>query len=154
MFSDPMPRPHNANVHHILWQYFIKMDGTKKARMVCDGSPRQGMITFGHTYAYSLLPASERLRWALTSQQGLVAYGADVANAFAKAPPPKHPLYMLIDNAFREWWTEHLKRPPISEDCTMVCVQNVIQGHPESPRLLEKHIDRILTKIGFKATHH
>jgi hypothetical protein len=154
MFSEPMPRPANVNVHHMLWRYFIKLDGTKKARMVCDGSPRQGTITLGHTYTNSLMAASERLFWALTEQQGLVAYGADVTNAFAEAPPPAHPLYMLIDDAFKEWWTEHLNRPPIPKECTVVRVQNAIQGHPESPRLWEKYSDRILRKMGFNATRH
>jgi len=30
------------------------MCGTRKAQMVCDGSPRQGTITLGHTFANSL----------------------------------------------------------------------------------------------------
>lgn len=154
MFSEPMPRPANANIHHMLWRYFMKMDGTRKARMVCDGSARQGTITLGHTYANSLMAASERLFWALSATHGLLAYGADVTNAFAEAPPPVHPLYMHIDDAFREWWTEHLQRAPIPSDCTVVQVHNAIQGHPESPRLWEKHIDRILKKIGFRPTTH
>jgi hypothetical protein len=61
---------------------------------------------------------------------------------------------MLINDAFREWWTEHLKNPPIPDDCTVVQVQNAIQGHPESPRLWEKYIDKILRRLGFKPTTH
>ncbi|MFN9980702.1 MAG: hypothetical protein ACK53Y_12330, partial [bacterium] len=64
------------------------------------------------------------------------------------------PLYMYIDEVFKEWWTEHLKRPPIPQGYTVVRVQNAIQGHPESPRLWERHIDKILKTIGFKATTH
>ena len=154
MFSEPIPKPSEANIHHMIWRYTIKMDGTRKSRMVCDGSPRRGTITLGHTYANSLMAASERLFWAITAQRGLVAYGADVTNAFAEAPPPIHPLYMYIDEAFKEWWTEHLKRPPIPQGYTVVRVQNAIQGHPESPRLWERHIDKILKTIGFKATTH
>ena len=33
-------------------------------------------------------------------------------------------------------------------------VQHAIQGHPESPRLWEKHINNILQGIGFKSTTH
>ena len=29
-----------------------------------------------------------------------------------------------------------------------------MQGHPESPRLWEKHADKILQKIGLTPTHH
>jgi len=154
MFGDPIPRPENANIHHMLWRYFMKMDGTHKARMVCDGSARQGTITLGHTYANSLMAASERLFWALSATHGLMVYGADVMNAFAEAPPPVHPLFMQIDDAFREWWTDHLHQVPIPSNCTVVQVKDAIQGHPESPRLWEKHIDRILRDIGFHPTTH
>lgn len=149
MFGKPMQKPPNANVHHMLWRYIIKQDGTKKAQMVCDGSPRQGTITLGHTYANSLMAASERMFWALTALHDLTAYGTDVTNAFAEAPPPVHPLYLYIDDAFREWWTDHLGRAPIPQEHTVVQVNNAIQGHPESPWLWEKHIDRILRQIGF-----
>jgi hypothetical protein len=149
MFSEPMPSPAGVNVHHMLWWYSTKMDGTKKARMVCDGSSRQGTITLRHTYANAVMAMSERLFWALTVQQGLTAYGADVSNAFGEAPPPQHPLLMLIDDAFREWWSDHLKRSPIPPECTVVQVQNAVQGHPESPRLWGKHIDGILKSMTF-----
>jgi hypothetical protein len=59
MFSEAMEAPDNANIHHMLWRYLIKMCGTRKARMVCDGSPHQGTITLGHTFANSLDAASE-----------------------------------------------------------------------------------------------
>ncbi len=68
------------------------MDGVRKAHMVCDGSPRQGTITLGHTFANSVDAASKRLFWAVVAEKGLIAYGADVSNAFAEAPPPIHPL--------------------------------------------------------------
>jgi hypothetical protein len=117
-----MPKPDKANIYHMLWRYFMKLDGTQKARMVCDGSARQGTITLGHTYANSLMAASERLFWALSATHDLLVYGADVTNAFAKAPPPIHPLYMRRDDAFREWWTEHLHCAPIPSNLTVVQV--------------------------------
>jgi hypothetical protein len=61
MFSEPMLAPANSNIHHMLWRYVLKMCGTRKARMVCDGSPRQGTITLGHTFANILDAPSERL---------------------------------------------------------------------------------------------
>jgi len=88
------------------------------------------------------------------AKKGLVAYGADCANAFAEAPPPQHPLYMHIDEAFQDWWEHHLGRLPIPPTHTVVRVHNAIQGHPESPRLWEKLIDKILRKIGLTPTEH
>lgn len=155
MFSEPMPLPSNSNALRMLWIYLQKHNGTRKSRMVCNGSPRQkGTIMLGHTYANSLEAASERLFWAITAQENLIAVGADVSNAFAEAPPPKAPLYMYIDDTYRKWWTEHLGQPPIPADCNVVRVNNAIQGHPESPRLWEKHIHHILTILGLRATTH
>ena len=155
MFSDPMQLPQGANALHMLWTYVLKTCGTKKARMVCNGHPRQkGTVTIGHTYANSLDAASERLFWAIAAQEGLLVIGADVSNAFAEAPPPQAPLYLYIDEAYRDWWLQHLSRPPIPKEYTVVRVHNAIQGHPEAPRLWEKHIDQILKSEGMKPTTH
>jgi len=85
---------------------------------------------------------------------GLIAVGADVSNAFAEAPPPEAPLFMYIDDNYRDWWENHLKRPPIPKECNVVRVNRAIQGHPESPRLWEKHIDKILRDMGFTPARH
>ena len=57
MFNDPVPFPkgeHN-NILPMIWNYLLKNDGTKKARCVADGSPRQkGSITLANTYAACL----------------------------------------------------------------------------------------------------
>jgi hypothetical protein len=148
MFSDPMPLPQNANALHMLWTYLQKICGTRKSRMVCNGSRRpKGTVTLGHTYANSLDAASEHLFWAIVTKEGLIAVGS---NAFAEAPPPSAPLYLYIDDAYREWWTDHLGKAPIPKDCNVVGVHNAIQGRPEASRLWEKHIDLILKKIGLR----
>jgi dUTP pyrophosphatase len=155
MFSQPLPSPINSNALQMLWCYNLKVCGTKKARMVCNGSPRQkGTVTLGHTYANALDSASERLFWAIVASEGLIAIGADVSNAFAEAPGPKAPLYLYIDDNFRDWWVNHLHRPPFPSACNAVHVHNAIQGHPESPRLWERHIDQILRDIGMTPTTH
>jgi hypothetical protein len=154
MFSAPMEAPQQANIHHMLWRCVCKMCGTRKACMVCDGSPRQGTITLGYTFANSLDSDSERMFWAVVAHKGLIAYGADVFNAFAEAPPPMHPLYLRIDEAFCGWWQSHLQNPPIPPHHMVVHVNNAIQGHPEPPRLWEKLIDKILRDIGLKPTTH
>lgn len=88
--------------------------------MVCNGSPRQkGTVTLGHTYANALDAASERLFWAIVASENLIAIGADVSNAFAEAPAPKAPLYLYIDDAFREWWVNHLGKEPIPSDTAL-----------------------------------
>lgn len=86
--------------------------------------------------------------------KNLIAIGADVSNAFAEAPAPQAPLYLYIDVEFRDWWTNHLGNDPIPPECTVVWVHNAIQGHPESPRLWEKHIDKILRDLGLQPATH
>jgi len=155
MFSNPMPLPKNSNALRMLWRFNLKACGTKKSRMVCNGSPAQkGTVTLGHTYANALDAASERLFWAIVANEGLIAIGADVSNAFAEAPAPKAPLFLYIDDTFREWWVRHLGKEPIPQECNAVRVHNAIQGHPESPRLWEKHIDTILKDLGLTPTTH
>jgi len=61
---------------------------------------------------------------------------------------------MRIDEAYKDWWENHLGRAPIPREYTVVGVNNAIEGHPESPRLWEKLIDKILHKIGLKPTKH
>jgi hypothetical protein len=80
-------------------------------------------------------------------------YGADVSNAFAEAPPPKQGFYIRPDKAFREWWTLHKKRPPLPPGY-VIPIQSAMQGHPESPRLWEKHANSILRLLGLTPTIH
>jgi DNA-binding XRE family transcriptional regulator len=92
MFSEPMPLPPNANAIRMLWTFQLKLDGTKKSRMVAHMNARvRPTITLCHTYASLLETTSERLFWAIAAQEGLVVVGADVSNAFAEAPPPDDP---------------------------------------------------------------
>lgn len=83
----------------------------------------------------------------------MTVIGADAGNAFAEAPPPKAPLYLAVDEQYQTWWTEHLGNDPIP-DGYVLPVQHAIQGHPESPRLWEQHINKILIDMGFKSTTH
>jgi hypothetical protein len=80
--------------------------------------------------------------------------GADAGNAFAEAPPPVQPFYMIIDDQFMEWWVESEGNSPIPQGYVLP-VQHALQGHPEAPRLWEQHIHQILTKeLKFRSTTH
>jgi len=162
MFGDPIPRPAGATVLPFVWQYSYKEDATaetkgvpmEKARATCNGGKRYGKaVTLAETYATCVEQPASRLFWALVAVLGFVAYGADVGNAFAEAPPPESPFYMSIDEQYRDWWTNHLGLPPIP-DGYVLPVNHALQGHPESPRLWEKHINGILMRMGFKHTTH
>ena len=82
-----------------------------------------------------------------------MVFGADVTNAFAEAPPPKQGFSIRPDRAFHEWWTIHKGRKPIPHG-HVVPILSAMQGHPESPRLWDKHADAILRALGLKPTIH
>ena len=154
MFGEPCRPPRECNILPLIWTYLRKLCGTKKARCVCNGSPRmKGSISLSHTYAAALEQPGARTFWALTALHNYNVYGADATNAFAEAPPPSAPLYVTIDRQYREWWENVKGRPPIPKGYVLP-VQHALQGHPESPRLWAKMIDDILKSIGFTSTTH
>ena len=152
-FGPPQPYPKGANLLNLLWTYLIKDDGRKKARCVCNGSPKMGgTVTLGETYAASLDQTAARIFWAVSALKNMTVIGADASNAFAEAPPPVAPLFVTIDKPFREWWKSK-GRPPIPPDYVLK-VKGALQGHPESPRLWAILIDRIIKDLNLTPCHH
>jgi hypothetical protein len=154
MFGAPIRRPPKSTVLPFVWTYLFK-DGIKpKARGTCNGGKRYGKaVTLAYTYASCVEQPGSRMFWALSALHGMTVLGADAGNAFAEAPPPVEPFYMAIDDQFRTWWTECLGNDPIPEGYVLP-VNHALQGHPEAPRLWEKHIVQILDKLGFESTTH
>ncbi len=155
MFGNPVAVEEDDTVFHLVWTYGIKtLNGRKKACCVCDGSTRSGSVqVLDKTYANCVDQTSSRLFYAIATAENLVIYCADVCNAFAEAPPPKQGFYVQPDRAFNEWWVHHKKQPPIP-DGHVIPILLAMQGHPESPRLWEKHADQILCKNGLTPTVH
>jgi hypothetical protein len=155
MFGSPVHQEKDMAVFHSVWTYAIKaVDSRKKARWACDGSPRSGQAqVLGETYANCVDQTSARLFYAIAAAENLLIYGADVSNAFAEAPPPKQRFYIHPDRAFHEWWVNHKKRSPIQPG-EVIPILSAMQGHPESPRLWEKHADAILQNFGLTPTTH
>jgi deoxyuridine 5'-triphosphate nucleotidohydrolase len=155
-FSPPMQRPKDkCNVLPLLWTYLIKDCGTKKARCVCNGSSKQkGTVTLGDTYAGSLEQNGSRIFWAATALNNYITIGADASNAFAEAPAPKAPLFVTIDQQYREWYqTKFPDKPEIPKDYVLR-VFGALQGHPESARLWAILIDKIIRNLQLKPCTH
>ena len=95
---------------------------------------------------------SSRILYALSAAENLVVYGADVANAFGEAPPPKQGFFIRPDKAFHDWWL-HKNRAPIPKGY-VIPILAAMEGHPESPRLWEKYADKIIRNLGLKPTIH
>jgi hypothetical protein len=162
MFGKPIPRPLDRDTVILpwVWTYLHKIDPNsleevEKARGTCNGGKRYGKaVTLAETYAACVEHPAQRLFWAITASEGLITLGCDVANAFAEAPPPTVPFYMEVDDQFRDWWVNCMKREPIQTGW-VIPIQRALQGHPESPRLWHQHIHNILTKTeGFECCTH
>ena len=155
-FGEPCKLPVGANVLDLLWAYVVKDDGRKKARCVCNGKPsNKNTAIFGYTYAKALDQVGSRVFWAAAAAKNMIVRGADASNAFAEADAPKIPLYVRVDQPFREWYThKYPNKPPLSKDCVLP-VKKALQGHPESPRSWATLINTILTKkLKFRPTSH
>jgi len=151
MFGEPVEiDPKSGAIFNLVWTYVIKeLDKRKKARCTCDGSTRAGQVrVMDYTYANCVDQMSNRLFYALSAAENLVIYGSDVSNAFGEAPPPKQGFYIRPGKAFRDWWVNHKGRDPIPKGYVIPVLPSM-QGHPEAPRLWEKHADQILRKLGF-----
>ena len=106
MFSVPVPLPKEGkfNVLPMIWDYLIKPKTLKrKARCVANGYPRQkGSIILANTFAACLEQPAARLFYGTCALRNYIIYGLDCSNAFAEAPPPVAPLYLKIDQQFRD----------------------------------------------------
>ncbi len=92
--------------------------------------------------------------YAVLAVENLLIYGANVSNAFAEAPPPKQGFCIWPDKAFLEWWVSKTDgRKPIPPSY-VILVMSAMQGHPESPCLWERLIDRLLWDMEFTPTIH
>jgi hypothetical protein len=155
MFGTPVSAKDNDAIFHLIWTYAIKaVNSPKKACCVCDGSTQSGSVQIlDKTYANCIDQTSSCLYYAIAAAENLLIFGADVLNAFAKAPPPKQGFYIPPDKVFNKWWIQHKQRPPILPGHGIL-ILSAMQGHPESPRLWEKHADGILRELGLTPTVH
>jgi hypothetical protein len=134
MFGTPVPTSKQNAVFHLIWTYAIKaVDNRKKACCICDGSTCSGMVhILDKTYANCVDQTSSCLFYAVSAAENMLIFGADVSNAFAKAPPPKQGFFIHPDKAFHAWWVLHKQCPPIKNGF-VIPILSAMQGHLESP---------------------
>ncbi len=142
MFGKPVIAENNLAIFHLIWMYVVKeLDSRKKARCVYNGSSCSGQVrVLDHTYANCVDRVGSQIFYAISAAENMLVYGADVSNAFAKAPPPKQGFFIYPDRAFHDWWVNKKGKTPIPNG-HVIPVLGAMQGHPELPRLWEKHID-------------
>jgi hypothetical protein len=156
MYGKPTLIPDKANsiILRPHWQYNIKRDGTRRSRLCCNGSKKAAPLlhSLALTYSSCVEHPIQRLFLAIAASLNLKIYGGDAKDAYGHSPGPEIPTFMSIDDAYAEWYEE--KYGKCLDRRQVLPVLKALQGHPESGRLWEQHINKILTKIGFKSTTH
>jgi hypothetical protein len=150
---DPKTKPIILRPH---WQYNVKRDGTRRARLCCNGSKYAAPIlhALAMTYSSCVEHPIQRLFFAITAQLNLKVYGGDAKDAYAHSPGSHIPTYLSIDDAYAEWYSERYGN---NIDRKLVLpIQRALQGSPESGRLWEEHCNRTLMNepLNFKTTTH
>ena len=90
----------------------------------------------------------------MAANLNLKVYRGDAKDIFAHSPGPKMNTYLAIDDAYAEWYEQAFGKP-INQTHALP-IKRALQGHPESGRLWEIHINRILQspELFFKTTTH
>jgi len=156
MYGEPVRKPPGAIVLRPHWQCSIKRDGTRRSRNCFDDSPRSAPLLHGiaSTYSSCVEQPAQQLFFALAARENYRVHGGDTQDAYADSPPPETPTFVSIDNTYADWY-EHCFKKKLDRSLVLP-VLHVLQGHPESGKLWEKHITAILRlpKFGFKSTTH
>jgi hypothetical protein len=157
LFGKPFKVDSNKAVFNLVWAYLVQeLDKCKKAHCTCDGSTQGGQVCIlDHTCANCVDQTECQIFYAVSTVENLLIYGADVSNAFVKAPSPKQGCYIQPDKAFLEWGASKIDgRIPISPGYVIPVLLAMQGHHPELPRLWECLIDKILYDMGFTPTVH
>ena len=136
-----------------LWTYIVKPVGRKKARQVCNGSPRftQGRI-FQITDSGCIDQVGFRIFIAIAALKNYVIIGWDATNAFANSPPLKQQTYMEIDEQYYTWYESKYNKK--LQPNMVLPIQKALQGDPESGNSWQNLINCELKESHILSTTH
>ena len=158
MYGEPIIKHTNKNAIIIRphWQYHVKRCGTRRARQWCDGSKRAPPLL--HAFALRCSSCVEHpiqhVFLAISANLDLKIYGGDAKNVSAHSPAPSVLTFVTIDKQYADWYKFKFGRR--IDLARVLPVMRARQGHPESGKLWEKHINNILfsKERNFKTTTH
>ena len=150
---DPKKKPIILRPH---WQYNVKRNGIRRARLCCNGSKYAAPIlhALALTYSSCVEHPIQRLFFSIAARFNKQVYGGDAKDAYAHSPGSEIKTYMTIDAAYAEWYK---KKFGVDVDRQMVLpILRALQGSPESGQLWEEHCNQILMSdpLNFKTTTH
>ena len=158
MFGEPIliDDKHKPIVLRAHWQYNVKRDGTRRARLCCNGSKYAAPIlhALALTYSSCVEHPVQRLFYALAARLNKKVYGGDAKDAYAHSPGSNIKTYMRIDDAYAEWYEKKHGKPV--DRRKVLPILRALQGSPESGRLWEAHCNKTIMSepLNFKTTTH
>lgn len=141
MFGTPCPRPTNAIVLRSIWSYLLKWDETRKARncgdgrLLCDNHVRR----LEAVYTACVSQVGVKICFALSALLNYVICDfLDAVNAFGQAGKLFQPVYLEIDQQYKDWYLIWKKK--LVPDGWVLPVNGSLQGHPDSGDVLHNAI--------------
>ena len=105
MFGPPFIRPHGAIVLKQFWNYVIKHSGKSDSRNTCDGYPLTGkVIHYAKNYAACASQHGFNIFLVVYTALGCLIIAVGAINSYAQAPPPYEPLYVHLDDQYKDWY--------------------------------------------------
>ena len=89
--------------------------------------------------------------FAIAAQMNYRIYGGDAKDTYAHSPPPHNPTVVSIDDAYAKWYEAKYPGKNLNR-LHVLPVKHALQGHPESGKLWETHISKILARLDAKLT--
>ena len=99
------------DVIRIVWSYVVKLlTQALKARICGNGKPLKPKTKMEYkTFAACTSMTGMWIVISTAAFKGRLLYAADAVNAFAQSGPLEKPCYLMVDEAFREWYYERNK---------------------------------------------
>ena len=147
MIGLPVEMPKNAilrpdmTVLRTVWQNYLKVTGEMKTRLCGNGSPKAvpGLRDHANTHSSAIHPTMLKFHFATGASRNHYFFSRDVKNAYAAAPGPTIPTFLIVDDAIADWLARRFGI--YNAKGMMIPCYKALQGHPEAGALFENWIN-------------
>jgi Reverse transcriptase (RNA-dependent DNA polymerase). len=153
-FGKLMIRPKLCTALRAIWNYVMKWDGERKARICCNGRvlSLKGTKLIKAIYTACVSQSGMKLFIALCLLLGYYIYDSDAVNAYAQGGWPYDDCYLIVDEAYKDWYKRHFGETiPHSH---IVPILTPLQGHSDAGEVWQTKVNSVLLSFGLKPTTH